>query len=57
MCGIKISDDYEIRKKVLLIYCPISLTEGEDQDIMVRLVMPEILQTDFRQNYHMILEG
>ena len=52
----KISGVYEISEEGLLIYCPNSRSDGEDRNMMVRLVVPETLQTDFLHHYHPILD-
>ena len=53
----KMSEYYEIIEEGLLVYCPRSRSEWDDREVLVRLVIPERLQTDFLHHYHTSLEG
>ncbi|ETO59307.1 hypothetical protein F444_22322, partial [Phytophthora nicotianae P1976] len=53
----KIAEDYEIDEAGLLFYCPPSKRSDGDRDLVMRLVVPESLQNDFRHRYHTSLEG
>ena len=46
------SGNYDLSKEGLLVYCFNFRAEGEGRVMIVRLVIPESLQTDFRHYYH-----
>ncbi|OWY97885.1 reverse transcriptase, partial [Phytophthora megakarya] len=53
----KITADYEVDKQDLLVYCPPTPRSGDDRDRLLRLVVPETLQSDVLHHYHTTLEG
>ncbi|OWY92998.1 reverse transcriptase, partial [Phytophthora megakarya] len=53
----KIAADYEVDEQDLLFYCPPTSRSGDDRDRMMRLVVPETLQSDVLHHYHATLEG
>ena len=52
----KMSGDNYISEEGLLVSYPNPRAEGEDRDIMFRLVIPESLQIKFRHHHHTSLE-
>ncbi|OWZ00883.1 reverse transcriptase [Phytophthora megakarya] len=53
----KIAADYELDEQDLLFYCPPTPRSGDDRDRLLRLVVPETLQSDVLHHYHTTLEG
>ncbi|OWY91281.1 reverse transcriptase, partial [Phytophthora megakarya] len=53
----KIAADYEVDEQDLLFYCPPTPRSGDDRDRLMRLVVPETLQSDVLHHYHATLEG
>ncbi|OWZ04587.1 LOW QUALITY PROTEIN: reverse transcriptase, partial [Phytophthora megakarya] len=53
----KIAADYEVDEQDLLFYCPSTPRSGDDRDRLMRLVVPETLQSDVLHHYHTTLEG
>ncbi|OWY92742.1 reverse transcriptase [Phytophthora megakarya] len=53
----KIAADYEVDEQDLLFYCPPTPRSGDDRDRLMRLVVPETLQSDVLHHYHTTLEG
>ncbi|OWZ08633.1 LOW QUALITY PROTEIN: reverse transcriptase [Phytophthora megakarya] len=53
----KIAADYEVDEQDLLFYCPHTPRPGDDRDRLMRLVVPETLQSDVLHHYHTTLEG
>ncbi|GMF33270.1 unnamed protein product [Phytophthora fragariaefolia] len=53
----KITGDYDLDEGGLLLYCPRGARSDEDQDSLVRLVVPKTLQHDVLHHYHVSLEG
>ncbi|OWZ08871.1 reverse transcriptase [Phytophthora megakarya] len=53
----KIAADYEVDEQDLLFYCPPTPRSGDDHDRLLRLVVPETLQSDVLHHYHTTLEG
>ncbi|OWZ14655.1 LOW QUALITY PROTEIN: reverse transcriptase [Phytophthora megakarya] len=52
----KIAADYEVDEQDLLFYCPTTPRSGDDRDLLLRLVVPETLQS-ILHHYHTTLEG
>ena len=53
----KMYGNYDASEEGLLVYCPDARVEGEDRYISVRLVVPDIIQTDLLHYCHTSLEG
>ncbi|OWZ08199.1 reverse transcriptase [Phytophthora megakarya] len=53
----KSASDYEVDEQDLLFYCPPTPRSGDDRDRLLRLVVPETLQSDVLHHYHTTLEG
>ncbi|OWZ02971.1 reverse transcriptase [Phytophthora megakarya] len=53
----KSAADYEVDEQDLLFYCPPTPRSGDDRDRLMRLVVPETLQSDVLHHYHATLEG
>ncbi|OWY93672.1 reverse transcriptase [Phytophthora megakarya] len=53
----KIAADYEVDEQDLLYYCPPTPRSGDERDRLLRLVVPETLQSDVLRHYHTTLEG
>ncbi|OWY91272.1 reverse transcriptase [Phytophthora megakarya] len=53
----KIASDYEVDEQDLLFYGPSTPRPGDDRDRLMRLVVPETLQSDVLHHYHTTLEG
>ncbi|OWZ04123.1 LOW QUALITY PROTEIN: reverse transcriptase [Phytophthora megakarya] len=53
----KIAADYEVDEQDLLFYYPSAPRSGDDRDRLMRLVVPETLQSDVLHHYHTTLEG
>ncbi|OWZ12633.1 LOW QUALITY PROTEIN: reverse transcriptase [Phytophthora megakarya] len=53
----KITADYEVDEQDLLFYCPPTPRTVEDRDRLLRLVVPETLQSDVLHHYHTTLGG
>ncbi|OWZ05002.1 reverse transcriptase [Phytophthora megakarya] len=53
----KIAADYEVDEQDLLFYCLPTPRSGDDRDRLLRLVVPETLQSDVLHHYHTTLEG
>ncbi|OWZ16418.1 reverse transcriptase [Phytophthora megakarya] len=49
--------DYEVDEQDLLFYYPPTPRSGDDHDRLLRLVVPEKLQSDVLHHYHTMLEG
>ncbi|OWZ17066.1 reverse transcriptase [Phytophthora megakarya] len=52
----KIAADYEVDEQDLLFYGPPTPRSGDDRDRLLRLVVPETLQSDVLHHYHTTLE-
>ncbi|OWY97213.1 reverse transcriptase, partial [Phytophthora megakarya] len=55
----KIATEYEVDEQDLLFYCPPTPRSGDDRDRLLRLVVPETLQSDISHyvHYHTTWEG
>ncbi|OWZ06398.1 LOW QUALITY PROTEIN: reverse transcriptase [Phytophthora megakarya] len=53
----KIAADYEADEQDLFFYCPSAPRSGDDRDRLLRLVVPETLQSDVLLHYRTTLEG
>ncbi|OWZ04917.1 reverse transcriptase [Phytophthora megakarya] len=53
----KVAADYEVDEQDLLFYCPPTARSGDDRDRLLRLAVPETLQSDVLHHYHTTLEG
>ncbi|OWZ08368.1 reverse transcriptase [Phytophthora megakarya] len=53
----KIAADYEVDGQDILFYCPPTPRSGDGRDRLLRLVVPETLQSDVLHHYHTTLEG